>query len=174
MVDWTVSVMEWVWWWCVGSVGSNCWDGVQGVWLAAHSVIWKSLLVRSTALHICCATHTAASCSAESGVLYAYMSLINDTIRDASLTCARKPTWVSLIYRTEPTTKNCKTEKLKSKSRYVRSNSKSLGNHVVSPGRWKRKAAVGRICRKRRFQVWNERERVGDETLIIITNKCNC
>jgi len=30
------------------------------------------------------------------------------------------------------TTKNCKIEKIKSKSRYVRSNSKSLGNHVVS------------------------------------------
>ena len=57
-----------------------------------------------------------------------------DTIRDAILTCARKPTWVSLIYRTETTTKNCKTEKkLKSKNRYARSNSKSLGNHVVSP-----------------------------------------
>ena len=57
-----------------------------------------------------------------------------DTIRDAILTCARKPTWVGLIYRTEmpTTTKNCKTEKLKSKSRYVSSNSKSLGNHVVS------------------------------------------
>jgi len=55
-----------------------------------------------------------------------------DTIRDAILTCARKPTRVGLIYRTEPTTKNCKTEKLQSKNRYVRSNSKSLGNHVVS------------------------------------------
>jgi len=33
----------------------------------------------------------------------------------------------------ERTTKNCKTEKLKSKNRYARSNSKSLGNHVVSP-----------------------------------------
>ena len=29
-------------------------------------------------------------------------------IRDTILTCARKPTWVSLIYRTEPTTKKCK------------------------------------------------------------------
>jgi len=56
-----------------------------------------------------------------------------DTIRDATLTCARKPTWVSLIYRTETTTKNCKTEKLKSKNGYARSNSESLGNHVVSP-----------------------------------------
>jgi len=28
-----------------------------------------------------------------------------DTIRDTILTCARKPTQVSLIYRTEPTTK---------------------------------------------------------------------
>jgi len=36
-------------------------------------------------------------------------------IRDAILTCARKPTRISLIYRTETTTKNCKTEKLKSK-----------------------------------------------------------
>ena len=41
-----------------------------------------------------------------------------DTIRDAILTCARKPTWVSLIYRTEPTTKKCKTERLKSKNGY--------------------------------------------------------
>ena len=53
-------------------------------------------------------------------------------IRDAILMCARKPTSVSLIYRTETTTKNCKTEKLNSKNRYARSNSKSLGNHLVS------------------------------------------
>ena len=39
-----------------------------------------------------------------------------DTIRDAILTCARKPTSVSLIYRTEPTTKKCKNRK-KNKSR---------------------------------------------------------
>jgi len=38
--------------------------------------------------------------------------------RDATLTCDRKPTRVSLIYRTEPTTKKCKTEKLKSKNGY--------------------------------------------------------
>ena len=44
-----------------------------------------------------------------------------------------KATRVGLIYRTETTSKNCKTEKLKSKSRYVRSNSKSLGHHVVRP-----------------------------------------
>jgi len=36
-----------------------------------------------------------------------------DTIRDAILTCARKPTRVRLVYRTETTTKNCKTEKTK-------------------------------------------------------------
>ena len=74
-----------------------------------------------------------------------------DTIRDDISTCARKPTWVGLIYRTETTTKNCKTEKLKSKNGYATSNStrssaiaegprdascqliKSLGNHIVSP-----------------------------------------
>ena len=42
-----------------------------------------------------------------------------DTIRDAILTCARKPTWVSLIYCTETTTKKCKTEKLKRKNGYA-------------------------------------------------------
>ena len=40
---------------------------------------------------------------------------------------------VSLIYRTETTTKICKTEKnFKVKTDMLRSNSKSLGNHVVS------------------------------------------
>jgi len=39
-----------------------------------------------------------------------------DTIRDVILTRARKPTWVSLIYRAETTTENCKMEKLKSKT----------------------------------------------------------
>jgi len=34
-------------------------------------------------------------------------------IRDAILMCARKPTSVSLIYRTEPTTKKCKNGKTK-------------------------------------------------------------
>ena len=46
-------------------------------------------------------------------------SIRYDRIRDAILTCARKPTWVSLIYRTEPATKKCKTEKLKSKNGYA-------------------------------------------------------
>jgi len=44
------------------------------------------------------------------------VQLTNDTIRDAILTCVRKSTWVSLIYRTEPTTKKCKNRK-KTKSR---------------------------------------------------------
>ena len=37
------------------------------------------------------------------------------TIRDAILTCARKPTRVSLIYRKETTTKKCKNRKTKSR-----------------------------------------------------------
>jgi len=39
-----------------------------------------------------------------------------DTTQDVILTCARKPTRVSLIYRTGPTTKKRKTEKLKRKT----------------------------------------------------------
>ena len=54
-----------------------------------------------------------------------------DTIRDAILTCARKPTWVSLIYRTETTTKKCKTEKRKSKKTdMLRSNSTQSGESM--------------------------------------------
>jgi len=48
-----------------------------------------------------------------------YNSIRYDRMRDAILTSARKPTWVSLIYRTETTTKKCKTENLKSKNGYA-------------------------------------------------------
>jgi len=44
---------------------------------------------------------------------------IRYTTRDAILPCDRKPTRVRLIYRTEQTTKKCKTEKLKSKNGYA-------------------------------------------------------
>jgi len=50
----------------------------------------------------------------------------------------------------------------------LRSNSKSLGNHVVSPEEKKRKAAVGRIAEKEGFKS-GVKERVGDEKLIIIS-----
>ena len=42
-----------------------------------------------------------------------------DTMRDAILACAGKPTRVGLIYRAETTTRKCKTEKLKSKNGYA-------------------------------------------------------
>jgi len=42
-----------------------------------------------------------------------------------------------------------------------------VGNHVVSPEEEK-KAAVGRICRKKGFKS-GMKERVGDEKLIIIS-----
>ena len=52
-----------------------------------------------------------------------------DTIRDAILTCARKPTSVSLIYCTEPTTKKYKNRKSK-KTDMLRSNSKQSGKSI--------------------------------------------
>jgi len=47
--------------------------------------------------------------------LWATVRIRYDTIPDAILTCVRKPTWVSLIYRTEPTTKKCKNRQTKSR-----------------------------------------------------------
>ena len=78
--------------------------------------------------------------------LYVFHSC-RDTIRDAILACARKPTWVSLNYRTEPATKECKAEKLKSKNRVCSEVTvNSPGESVESVPKKKRKAAVGRIC----------------------------
>jgi len=89
-----------------------------------------------------------------------------NTIRDAILTCAGKPTGVSLIYRTETTTKNCKTEKLKRENRYARSNSKSLVNHVVSSDE-----GCGSLCATRSMS-----QEVCSKTLVpvVATSPCRC
>ena len=73
---------------------------------------------------------------------FAFVYLIRyDTIRHAILTWARKPTWVSLIYRTEPTTKMCKTEKLKTKKRICSEVTvNSLGNSCSQS--WRRKGRL--------------------------------
>jgi len=75
-----------------------------------------------------------------------------DTTRDVILTCAQKLTRVSLIYRTEPTTKKWKTEKLKSKKPdMLRSIGKQSWESVESVSKKKKKVTVGRICRKEKF-----------------------
>ena len=61
-------------------------------------------------------------------------------IRDAILTCNQKLTRVSLIYRTEPTTKKWKKTKL-------RSIGKQSGESVESVLKKEMNVTVGRICR---------------------------
>jgi len=56
-----------------------------------------------------------------------------DTIRDAILTCARKPTRVRLIYRTEPTTKKCKNRKTKKSRKQICSESEITVNSLGNP-----------------------------------------
>jgi len=57
-----------------------------------------------------------------------------------------------LIYRTESTTKKWRTEKLKTeRTDMLRSIGKQSGESVESGRKKKRKATVGRICRKGRF-----------------------
>jgi len=82
------------------------------------------------------------------------------TIRDATLTCARKPTWVRLIYRTETTTKNRKTKN--------GSTSKSLGNHAVRPEEEKERLQWEWFAEKEGFKP-EMKEWVGDGILIIIS-----
>ena len=65
--------------------------------------------------------------------LLTMMNLRYDTRREDSLTCAQKPTQVSLIYRMEPTTKKWKREKLESKKTdMLRSIGKQSGESVES------------------------------------------
>ena len=83
-----------------------------------------------------------------------------DTLQDAVLTCARKPIWVSSIYHTEPTTKKCKTEKLKSKKRiWSEVTVNNLGNLCNQSWRRKGRLQWERFAGKGRFYAWNERVR---------------
>jgi len=100
------------------------------------------------------------------GWLIDWLLIDYDTIRDAILACARKLTWVGLIYHTETTTKNRKIEKVTSKNRYARSNGKSLRNHAVSPEEEKERLQWGGFAEKG-FKS-GMKERVGDEKLIIV------
>ena len=75
-----------------------------------------------------------------------------DTIRDAILTCTQKPTWVSLIYRTEPTTKKVKKQKKLNVNRLICSEVtvNSLGNPYNESWRRKRKGCGREDLQKRK------------------------
>jgi len=110
--------------------------------------------------------HTAASTHSHTHTHTHIRSVVNVdsnyTTRDAILTCAQKLTWVSLIYQTEPKTKKWRTEKLKMDML------QSIGKQSRESTEWvrkkKRKATVGRICRKKGFKTgMKEREVTDDE-----------
>ena len=85
----------------------------------------------------------------------------DDTIRDHNVRSIAA-TRVSLIYRTESTTKNWKTENLKSKKkRYAQKYRHTVrGIRGVSPGEEKEGYEYGgKDLQKRKVQAWNERVR---------------
>jgi len=80
-----------------------------------------------------------------------WAELMYDTIRDAILTCARKPSWVSLIYRTETTTKKCKNRRTKSRKQICSEITvNSLGNPCSESWRRKTKGCSGKDLKKRK------------------------
>jgi len=118
-------------------VASVCITWVTALWLTYSACIWQ-LNARAN-LHVivvylccimqCCSARQLVSCT----IRY-------DTIRDVILTCARKPTWVSLIYHTEPTIKKCKNRKTTSRKQICSEITVNcLGNPCSETWRRKRK-----------------------------------
>ena len=79
-------------------------------------------------------------------------------IRDAILTCAQKLTsQLNLLHGTDNEKVESRKTKKAKKTDILRSISKQYGEPVESVRKKKRKATVGRICRKGRSQAWKER-----------------
>ena len=92
-----------------------------------------------------------------------------DMIRDAILTCAQKPTWISLIYCTEATTKNVKQKNEKVKKR-ICSEVKVCGIHVVSPEEEK-EGYGGNDLQKRKLVVGSSEEDLQCGSLMTVCQK---
>ena len=111
-----------------------------------------------------------------------YLWLRSDTIRDATLTCARKPTWVSLIYHTEPTTKKCKKRKTEIRKQICSEITvNSLGNPCSESWRRKRKGCSGKDLQKRkvmfaqRFSTrWTRRRVCRRSRRCLSGSRCRC
>ena len=116
--------------------------------IGPHERMFAEALLRST-LNMMCVNCYQPERQCEHCALCTRM-IRHDTIRDAILTCARKPTRVSLIYRTETTTKKCKTEKPKSKKRICSEVIVKVWEiRVVSPEEVKNRLRYGKDLQKK-------------------------
>ena len=105
----------------------------------------------SVCLSVCLSITNRCSIKTGGRIELVFWHVQYDTIREAILTCARKPTCVSLIYLMEPTTKKCKNRKSKSSQQICSEITvNSLGNPCSESWRRKRKGYGGKDLQKRK------------------------
>jgi len=110
--------------------------GMVTLYSASDYSVWLIIAVTAERMFMPRRNRRNGVCDGANPIIIRY-----ETILEAILTCAQKPTQVSLICSTEPETKKRKREKVK-KTDMLKSIDKQSGESVKSVLKKKRKATV--------------------------------